>query len=114
MNQGIVVAVITICGSILTATASYLVTQRHAWKVRWQREKLNHYRVLISSLSNILADASGNRGDLERFSLAFNTIGLVAPLKCSPKTGRGVKVDSLPNRRRTHHGRDTTTVQRGV
>ena len=79
MNEGIIVAIITTSASILGAAIAYMLTKRHELAVQWQNEKLNHYKVLFSALSDLAVDGTDKRDANMRFSLAVNTIALVAP-----------------------------------
>lgn len=75
MESSIFVAIITILGATLT----FYMTKRHEINTKWQQEKFNHYKVLLSSLSQATGNYSGKEESLERFALSCNTIALVAP-----------------------------------
>jgi len=79
MDTSILVAVITTSGSIILASLSFYLTKRHQIKTEWQKEKINHYKVLISSLSDLATDGKDKDDANMRFALASNTIALVAP-----------------------------------
>jgi hypothetical protein len=79
MNDSIAVAIIAASGSILLAALTFYLTKKHQLKVEWQREKLNHYKVLLSSLSDLAVDGTDKTEANMRFALAVNTIALVAP-----------------------------------
>ncbi|OGW04936.1 MAG: hypothetical protein A2889_09835 [Nitrospinae bacterium RIFCSPLOWO2_01_FULL_39_10] len=79
MDTNVLVAVITVSGSILGASLTYYFTKLLQTKTEWQHEKMNHYKVLLSSLSDLAVDGKDKREANERFSLASNTICLVAP-----------------------------------
>ena len=79
MNTNIFVAIITTSGSILIASLTYFLTKKMQTKSEWQHEKMNHYKVLLSSLSDLAVDGTDKRKANENFSLASNTICLVAP-----------------------------------
>ena len=79
MDNSILVAIVTASGSILVAALTFYLTKRHQLKVEWQREKLNHYKVLLSSISDLAEDGIDRGEANKRFILAFNTIALVAP-----------------------------------
>jgi hypothetical protein len=78
MNDSIIVAIITASCSIFVAALTFYLTKRHQLKVEWQHEKLNHYKVLLASLSGLADDGSDKTEANMRFALAVNTIGLVA------------------------------------
>lgn len=70
---------ITVSGSILVAAVTFYLTKRHQLKVEWKHEKLNHYKVLLSVLSDLAVDGTDKEEANKRFALAANTISLVAP-----------------------------------
>jgi len=74
----IFVAVISVSGSIVVAAISYFLTKRQQINAEWRASKLNHYKMLLSSISNLAVDNQ----DIEahhQFALAMNTLALVAP-----------------------------------
>ena len=58
----------------LAGVVTFYLTKKHEIKAKWQQQKLNHYKVLLSSLSDVAAGKTN-----ENFALAVNTIVLVAP-----------------------------------
>jgi hypothetical protein len=79
MNATIVVSIITASASILGAALAFYLSKRHELAVKWQNEKLNHYKALFSSLSDLAVDGTNKEDANMRFSLAANTIALAAP-----------------------------------
>ncbi|MCI5136808.1 MAG: hypothetical protein D3920_17485 [Candidatus Electrothrix sp. AW2] len=79
MDTTIIVAIITVSGSIVVAGFTFYLNKRHQLKVEWQHEKLNHYKVLISSLSDLAFDGTDKTKATIEFALASNTIALAAP-----------------------------------
>ena len=79
MDSSVIVAVVAASGSILVAAITFLLTKRHEISVKWQQEKLNHYKVLLSSLSDLAVDGTDKEEANMKFALASNTIALVAP-----------------------------------
>lgn len=79
MIDGIIVASITASTSILGAAITYFLTKRHEFAVKWQDEKMNHYKVLFSALSDLAVDGTDKHKANMHFALAVNTIALVAP-----------------------------------
>ena len=79
MDTNVLVAMITVSGSILVASLTYYFTKLLQTKTEWQHEKMNHYKVLLSALSDAAVDGKDKKEANERFSLASNTICLVAP-----------------------------------
>jgi hypothetical protein len=75
MDTSIIVALITIFGGVI----AFILTKRHEIKSEWKKEKLNHYKVLLSSLSDLAVDGMDKNKANEKFALAVNTIALVAP-----------------------------------
>ncbi len=78
MSDGIIVASITAAASILGAAITYMLTKRHERVAQWQNDKLNHYKVLFSALSDISVDETDKQAH-RNLALAVNTIALVAP-----------------------------------
>lgn len=79
MNSSILVAVITVSGSIIVAALTFYFTKKHQLNVEWRHEKLNHYKVLLSALSDLAITGTDKEDANKRFALAANTIALVAP-----------------------------------
>ncbi len=75
MDTSIIVALITVLGGVI----AFILTKRHEIKSEWKKEKLNHYKVLLSSLSDLAVDGMDKNKANETFALAANTIALVAP-----------------------------------
>lgn len=78
MSSEVTVAVITIVGSLLVAAVSYHFSKRKQIEAEWRTEKLNHYKVLLASISDLAVDNE----DIEahrHFALPVNTLALVAP-----------------------------------
>lgn len=78
MSDGIIVASITAAASILGAAITYMLTKRHERAAQWQSDKLNHYKVLFSALSDISVDGTDKQAH-RNLALAVNTIALIAP-----------------------------------
>ncbi|MBI5787455.1 MAG: hypothetical protein HZA78_01175 [Candidatus Schekmanbacteria bacterium] len=78
MDTNILVAIISASSSIAVASLTYYLTKRMQTKREWQLEKINHYKVLMSALSDLAVDGKDKNEANERFSLAVNTICLVA------------------------------------
>jgi len=73
MDTNVLVAMITVSGSILAASLTYYFTKRLQTKTEWQHEKTNHYNVLLSAMSDLAVDGKDKKEANERFSLASNT-----------------------------------------
>jgi hypothetical protein len=79
MNDVVIVAIITVSGSLIVTAVTFYLTKRHELSVQWRKEKLNHYKVLLSSISDLAVDGTDKDDANMRFALAVNTISLVAP-----------------------------------
>ncbi len=79
MDNAIVVAIITASGGITVAALTFYLTKRHELTVQWRNDKLNHYKVLFSALSDLAVDGTDKDDANKRFALAANTIALAAP-----------------------------------
>ena len=56
MEKTIIVSIISVSGSIIVAALTFYLTKWHEIKVEWQKQKLNHYKVLLTSLSDLAVD----------------------------------------------------------
>jgi hypothetical protein len=79
MDPSIIVAVITTGGGLLVASLMFYLTKRDQLRAGWQKEKVNHYKILLSALSDLAIDGTDKDDANRRFSLAVNTVCLVAP-----------------------------------
>jgi hypothetical protein len=79
MNPSITVTLITVSGSIILAAITFYLTKKHQISSEWQNQKLNNYKGLLSSLSDIAVDGRDKNDAHMKFALAANTIALVAP-----------------------------------
>ena len=79
MSETIIVTIITVSSTILLASLTFYLTKRHELSVQWRNEKLNHYKVLFSSLSDLAVDGTDKNKANMNFALAANTIALAAP-----------------------------------
>ena len=70
MNEVVVVASIAAYASIIVAALTFLLTKRHGLAVQWRNEKMNHYQVLLSSLSDLAVDGTDKDDANMRFALA--------------------------------------------
>jgi hypothetical protein len=69
---------------IIVPTITFSQTKRYQLEREWQQLKVNHYKELLSAISDTVDNGSGkgearNREARERLALASNTVGLVAP-----------------------------------
>jgi hypothetical protein len=78
MSGAIVAAVTTFFGGIAVAASSYLFTKRHEREAALRREKLEHYKEFVASLSGIVS-GEGTDDNQRAFALACNKLMLVAP-----------------------------------
>jgi hypothetical protein len=79
MDATIITSVITVCGTILGAALSFYLTKSNERKVNWQKDKINHYKVLLTAISDLAIDGTDKNDANMRFALASNTIALIAP-----------------------------------
>ncbi|MCK4752837.1 MAG: hypothetical protein KAS75_05270 [Planctomycetes bacterium] len=75
----IIATLITVSGSIIIAALTFYFTKKHEIKVEWQKRKLDHYKVLMSSISDLAVDGTDKEEANMKFSFAVNTIALAAP-----------------------------------
>jgi hypothetical protein len=79
LDTNVLVAIISASGSVIVAAFTYLLSKRQQINAEWRTQKLSHYRELLASLSDLAVDGVDKEVANKRFSLAFNTIALVAP-----------------------------------
>jgi hypothetical protein len=78
MDKSVLIAIITASGSVIVAAVSFYLTKRHQIKSEWQKEKLSHYRDLLSALSELAIDGTDKDKANIKFASSANTIALVA------------------------------------
>ena len=78
MDSSVLVAIITAAVAVALKIWSDYNTKKQEREVARANEKLNHYKVLLSSLSDMSSDKQ-NKDFVGKFALATNTIALVAP-----------------------------------
>ena len=79
MTTNLLITVIPITGSVILACLTYFFTKTLQAKTEWQKEKMNHYKVLLAAISDLAGDERNKEDANKRFALAVNTICLVAP-----------------------------------
>lgn len=79
MDSSIIVTLISVSGTLLGAAITFYLTKRYELKSKWQQEKLNHYKDLLSALSSLAIDGTNKTDANVRFAHSVNTIALVAP-----------------------------------
>jgi hypothetical protein len=79
MDSTITIAIIGASATIFGAALTYYLTKKQQIDKEWRESKINHYKVLISSLSDLAVDGTDKNEANMRFALAVNTISLVAP-----------------------------------
>jgi len=78
MASEIATALITASGAILLAGASYWFTKKREREAELRKEKLEHYKEFVASLSGIIS-AEGTPEGQRVFARASNKLNLVAP-----------------------------------
>jgi hypothetical protein len=81
MNASIVTAIISSSGAIILAALSFFLTKRYERLTEWRQKKLDHYKQLLSAISDLAVDGIDKEEANKRFSFTVNTIALVAPQK---------------------------------
>ena len=83
MDTNVLVAIISASGTvgaaILVASLTYYFTKRMQTNTEWQHEKMNHYKALLSAMSDLAVDGIDKIDANKRFAHETNTICLVAP-----------------------------------
>lgn len=75
----IVTTVIASSTALAVAVVGYWFTKKREREAELRKERLDHYKELVSSLSDILEGDNNFQGQ-KRFALACNNLNLVAPV----------------------------------
>src|SRR6266542_2450178 len=78
IDSGVLVAVLGLVGSAVTAAMSYVFTKRQQLEAQWRESKRTHYQHLVSAISDVAVE-NRNVEAWRRFASVVNTIALVAP-----------------------------------
>src|SRR4051794_34319819 len=79
MNDAVLVAVITSASAFIGAGLSFYLSKRYEQSADWRQKKLEHYRQLLTGISDLAVDGVNKEEANKRMALAVNTIALVAP-----------------------------------
>lgn len=79
--EQILTPIINVFGSVLVVALTFYFTKKNEIKSEWQKQKINHYKELLSAISDLAVDGTDKRKANMNFALASNTISLVAPQK---------------------------------
>ncbi len=75
----IIIAIIGASATLFGAALTYYLTKKQQIDKEWRDAKINHYKVLLTSISDLVVDGIDKNEANMRFALALNTIALVAP-----------------------------------
>ena len=78
MSAEVITALITACGGILLAGATYWFTKQKEREADWRKEKLEHYKEFVASLNGVISEEGTPEGQ-RLFAAACNKLNLVAP-----------------------------------
>jgi hypothetical protein len=78
MESSILIAIIAAGGSIIVAAFTVMATKIYQTKSEWKKEKLEHYRKLLISISDLAVDGKNKDRANQEFAENSNTICLVA------------------------------------
>lgn len=79
MDASITTAIITSSSAIIVAALTFYLTKRHEREAEWQQKKLDHYKQLLSAISDLAIDGKDGDAAAVQFASTANTIALVAP-----------------------------------
>jgi hypothetical protein len=80
IDTAVVVAVLTVAGSIIGAALSFYLTKRKEREAEDRKHKVQHYREFLEALSGVVVSSANIKAeDRRRWQNACNTISLVAP-----------------------------------
>lgn len=78
MSSELIAAVISTSGALVAVVAGYVLTKRAEREVEWRRQKLEHYKEFVASLSGAVAGET-TAGAQRRLAKACNDLLLFAP-----------------------------------
>lgn len=78
MEYEITSSIIASSGALALAVVTYWFTKKREREAELRKERLEHYKEFVASLSGIIEGESTKEGQ-QRFSLACNKLNLVAP-----------------------------------
>ena len=78
MDNTIIGIIISVVGSIVVASLTFYLTKRHELNVKWQKEKLESYKFLLTAISDLAVDGTDKEDANMRFSFSANTLVLSA------------------------------------
>jgi hypothetical protein len=79
MDNTLIIALISLAGSLILASLTYWFTKRGEIRKEWRKDKINHYQELLAALSDLAVDGTNKDDANMKFARAVNTICLVAP-----------------------------------
>lgn len=79
MNNTIIVAIIAGFVSLPAPSISFYFTKKHERDVQLRAQELEHYKLLLTALSDLAVAGMDKDEANRRFALAVNTISLAAP-----------------------------------
>jgi hypothetical protein len=106
MSAAVITALISVFGGIAVAGASYWFTKKREREAEWRKEKLEHYKDFVASLSGVIAGETTAEGQ-QVFARACNKLNLIAPqpvIKALRDFQSEIKV-SNPNKSQESHDR---------
>lgn len=78
MTAEVTTALIAMFSGIAVAGASYWFTKKREREAQWRKEKLDHYKEFVASLSGVISGETSAEGQ-RIFARACNKLMLVAP-----------------------------------
>lgn len=79
MDNALVISLISLAGSIIVASLTYFFSKKEEIRKEWRKDKIVHYKKLLSAISDLAIDGQNIDDANLRFAESVNTIGLVAP-----------------------------------
>lgn len=107
MAAEIVTALIATSGAVVLAGATYWFTKKREREAELRKEKLEHYKEFVASVSGIITHESTQDGQ-RAFSRACNKLNLIAPqsvIEALQKFQHEIRVTNI----RTQAGKDMTS-----
>jgi hypothetical protein len=104
MSAEVITALISACGALALAGASYWFTKKKEREADWRKEKLEHYKEFVASLNGIISEEGTPEGQ-RAFAAACNKLNLVAPqsvIEALREFQQGIKITNSDKSRDRH------------
>jgi hypothetical protein len=110
MDTSVVTAIITSSGAVVVAALTFYFTKRHQLESEWRQKKLDHYKQLLSAISDLATDGDQHEA-ANRFAATVNTIALVAPQRVITALMTFQDEITIANKNKTQEAHDRLLIE---